>query len=91
MKLIEKDKKSIEIEVENLTETFLEPLNIRLLEDEAVDYANYFMGHPDRDEPHIFVRVKNGKPQTALKRCSRGLAKDFEDLKKQVILQAKKK
>lgn len=80
--LISKDKKSMEIEIIGENETLLTPLKQKLLEDEKVDFATFIIGHRELDNPKLYVKVKEGKPQTALKRAARAIIKDNEKLKK---------
>lgn len=80
--LISKDKNSMEIEIRGENETLLTPLKQRLLNDDKVEFATFIIGHPLLDNPKLFVRVKEGKPQTALKRAAKSIIKDAEKLKK---------
>lgn len=82
IKLLSKEKDSMEIEIEGENETLLEPLKQRLLEDEKVETATYILGHPKLDKPRLYVKVKDGKPQAAIKRAAKSLVKDFADLRK---------
>lgn len=82
LKLISKEKDCIEIELSEMDETILYLLINQLLSDEAVAEARYIVGYPQLDKPKVFVRVKEGKPQTALKRAAKNLASQFEDCRK---------
>ena len=79
---ISKEKDSIELEIDGENETLLEPLKQRLLEDEKVETATYIRGHPQLDKTKLYVKVKDGKPQAAIKRAAKSLAKDFSDIRK---------
>ncbi len=79
LKLLKKTKDSLEVEVAGGTETILEPLKQALLEDDTVDVATYVLGHPLLDKPKLFVRVKTGKPQAALKKASKAIANLFAE------------
>lgn len=77
--LITKEKRSIEIQVSKEEETLILPLEHALLKDPKTEYAAFTKEHPFLGDPHIRVRVKDGKPQTALKRASRTILRDLGD------------
>ncbi len=80
LKVLAKDKDSLKIEVINPDDTVIYPLINELLADEKVEDARYITGHPLLDKPSIVVRVKEGKPQTALKRAAERLAERYEQV-----------
>lgn len=80
LKLLSKDKSSIEVEVDGVDEAMLHLLVEQLQNDSEVADALYIMGHPHLDKPRIFVTVKSGKPQTALKRAAKNLSNRFEKM-----------
>ena len=79
LKLLNKTKDMIEVEVKGEDETLLYPLQQTLVEDESVEYATYIMGHPLLENPKLVVKVSDGKPQNALKRASKALANKYKD------------
>jgi len=79
LKLLNKSKDMMEIEVKGEDETLLYPLQQKLLQDESVEYATYIMGHPLLDHPKLVVKVKEGKPQNALKRAAKALANQYKE------------
>ncbi len=78
---IKKTKNEIAISIDDVDETVLYPLRERLIEDEMVEFTNFFKGHPLLENPQIFVQVSTGKPHTALKRASKSLANDYKKIK----------
>ena len=78
--MIAKDKQSIEVEVIRESETLLTILRNKLLQDPKVVFATYVLGHPLLENPKIYVKVREGKPQTALKRAAKSLANDYKQL-----------
>jgi DNA-directed RNA polymerase subunit L len=82
LRLLEKQKDSIRIEVANPDETLIQPLVATLLKDEDVADALYYSGHPQLDKPVLTVRTKKGSPQAALKRAARGLADEYAGTRK---------
>lgn len=79
LKLMKKRKQSIEFELVDADKTILYPLVEELVNDKKVEIARYIVGHPQLDKPKIFVKVKDGKPQTAVKRVAKKLAKQFKE------------
>lgn len=79
LKLLNKTKDTIEIEVEGEDETLLYPLQQKLVQDESVEFATYIMGHPLLDQPKLVVKVREGKPQNALKRAAKALANENKE------------
>ncbi len=88
LKLLDSTKTIARIEVSEMDETLLYPLLDQLMNDKDVTEARYISGHPQLDKPIIYVKVKKGKPQTAVKRAAANISKEFkearENLKKQL-------
>lgn len=88
LRLLEKRKTYLKIELSDVDETLLYPLVSQLLRDKDVSEARYLTGHPQLDKPVIYVKVKKGRPQTALKRAAAKISKEFkqagESLEKQL-------
>lgn len=91
LKLIDKSKDYIEFEIENSDYTLLIPLVEELNRDEEVEYAKYTIRHPTLDNPRLYIKVKKGKPQAAVKRALKRLEKVVEDLQTQFEKEVKKK
>ena len=79
LELISKDKKTIELKVPKAEESLILPLEHELLADSKTEYAAFTKKHPFMADPIIRVMVKDGKPQTSLKRASRVILKDLGD------------
>ncbi len=61
--------------------TALQLFRSRLNESKDVDYSNYFIGHPELDEPEFYLRVKKGKdPAKVLKTLCSGITAEFEGM-----------
>lgn len=83
--LIEKGKDHIEVEVSDRSgNVLLEPLKERLLADDTVELATHDSDHPMYGKRRLFVRVKSGKPQNAVKRALKGITTDLTAAKKAV-------
>lgn len=81
LKLVDKEKNSVKIEVTNPDDTLIYPLISELLRDAKVEDARYITGHPLLDKPHIIVRVSEGQPQAAIKRAAETLAGKYREAK----------
>lgn len=58
--------------------TALQLFRSRLNEHKDVEYSNYFVGHPQLDEPEFYVRVKKGKDAAKiLKTLCGDIAKEY--------------
>jgi DNA-directed RNA polymerase subunit L len=79
LKLLNKTKDRIEVEVQGEDESLLYPLQQKLVEDDSVEYATYIMGHPLLEHPKLVVKVMDGKPQNALKRAAKALANKYKE------------
>ncbi len=73
------DKKSLTIEVIGESETIINPIIQKLLDDEHVDYAECITEHPLLANPKIFVRMKKGDAKDAVKRAVKAITKDIDD------------
>ncbi len=83
--LVNKDKDSIEVLLDDETgNVLLEPLKDKLLNDPTVELATYDSDHPMYGKKRLFVRVKSGKPQNAVKRALKDLSGDYKNFKKAV-------
>jgi DNA-directed RNA polymerase subunit L len=77
LRVLEKQKDSVRLEILNPEDTVIYPLITALLKDPDVEDALYYTGHPQLDKPVLTVKVKKGTPQVALKRVAEALASDF--------------
>jgi len=75
--VLEKTKDSLRIQIEGADDTVIYPLVSQLLKDDDVEDAKYHVGHPMLDKPVLLVKVKKGKPQTALKNAANALSEEF--------------
>lgn len=90
LRVISKDKSSVKLEMLNYDNTLLRPLVEEILKDDMVEESRYYIKHPVIDDPEIYVRVKSGKPQAAIKRSIKRLSKTFEDLQGDLTKEIKK-
>ncbi len=76
----DKGKDFIVYEVENNDNTILRPLIEEIENDSMVESVRYYFEHPYLSNPKIYITVKQGKPQAALKRSLRRMEKVYEGL-----------
>ncbi len=88
--IVDKQKDSITFEIMNYDNTLLRPLVEEILKDEQVTESRYFIKHPVIDNPRVYVRVKSGKPQAAVKRSIKRLSRVFETLSSELNKELKK-
>ncbi len=88
--IVDKQKDSITFEIMNYDNTLLRPLVEEILKDEQVTESRYFIKHPVIDNPRVYVKVKSGKPQAAVKRSIKRLSKVFETLSSELNKELKK-
>ena len=79
IKLISKDKESIEVEIPGETETLFEPLRSALLRNPKVKIATYHAEHPWFDAKRLYVKVSDGKPAEALRAAAKEVLSDLDE------------
>ncbi len=72
------EKNELRFRIVGESHTALQMLRERLNNHKNIDYANYFPGHPELDDPEFFIRTK-GKVsvEKLLKDIVQGITKDF--------------
>ena len=90
LRVLSKEKNTITLEMLNYDNTILRPLIDEILKDEQVEETRYYIKHPIIANPEIFVRVKTGKPQAAVKRSIKRLSKVYENLEADLVKEQKR-
>ncbi len=90
LRVVSKEKDSITLEMVKYDNTILRPLVEELLRDEQVEQSKYYIKHPVIDNPAIYVKVKSGKPQAAVKRAIKKLSKIYENMSADLTKEKKK-
>lgn len=85
IELLEKDKDSIKIRIKDADMTLISPLVKELINDKEVDEVKFTSGSAGLVQPTLYVKVKSGKPQTALKRASKALANEVKEAKDRLV------
>ena len=79
IKILDKTRNELKIEVEGEGHTFCNVLQEALLKDERVDLAGYDIAHPLTANPTIYLRTKGrSKPEVALRDAAREVQKSTE-------------
>ncbi|MFQ5552718.1 MAG: RpoL/Rpb11 RNA polymerase subunit family protein [Thermoplasmata archaeon] len=90
LRILEKEKKTLTVEVDSPDDTVIYPLISHLLTDARVADARYIVGHPHLDKPTILVRVKKDKPEAVLQEVAENLATLYGSVREQVAAIRKK-
>lgn len=69
LKTIKKTKTEFELEVIDENETILNPITHILSENDDVEYAACMTDHPLSNKRQLFIRMKKGSPDEALKKA----------------------
>jgi len=71
VKVLKKEGKELQIEIEGVGHGLCNLLQKKLLEDKSVDMAGYDISHPLVANPVIYVRMKGSiKPEEALRKAA---------------------
>ena len=69
LKTFKKTKTELDLEVIDENETILNPITHILSENEDVEYAACMTDHPLSNKRRLFIRMKKGSPDEALKKA----------------------
>lgn len=89
VRVLSKGDKSLEVEVVGENETLLNLLKQRLLASPDVESATFIVGHPLLDQPKLFVQVRKGKPETALKAAAKDIREELDKLETEFLKAAR--
>jgi DNA-directed RNA polymerase subunit L len=82
VKVLARDANELKVRFIGESHTSLQALREALNNDKNVEYANYFPGHPDLDEPEFFIRtLKKADPADLLMKLVAEIKADFGSLK----------
>jgi len=84
LRVIKRDDRELEFELEGEEHTFCTPLVKLLLEDENVEFAAYRISHPLVRIPRVYVRT-NGKerPEEALIKAADALIRIYSEVRRE--------
>jgi len=90
IEIVNKGEDSITIKIIGEDHTFCNVLRKVLQSDESVSAAAYSIAHPLLEHPKFYVKVKKGRPETALTRAAGQIIEYCGDLKRQLSKARKK-
>jgi len=72
------EKNELRLRIIGESHTALQMLRERLNGHKNVEYANYFPGHPELDDPEFYIRIAGkSSVEKLLKEIVDGISKDF--------------
>jgi len=81
VKVLIMEKNELRLRIIGESHTALQMLRERLNGHKNVDYANYFPGHPELDDPEFYIRIKGkSSGEKLLKDIVDGISKDFSSI-----------
>ena len=82
VKVLIKEKNELRLRVIGESHTSLQMLRERLNKHKDIEYANYFPGHPELDDPEFYIRTTSKKAvDKVLNDLVSSIAKEFSDAK----------
>jgi DNA-directed RNA polymerase subunit L len=78
IELVEKSKDSISIRMKDADMTLISPLVRELLLDDKIEEVKFTAGSTGT-LPVLYVKVKSGKPQAAIKSASKKISNEFKE------------
>ena len=78
--VLKKEKNELRLRISGESHTALQVLRQRLNAHKDVDYANYFPGHPELDDPEFYIRTtsKSGVDKV-LNEIIGGVSSEFKE------------
>jgi DNA-directed RNA polymerase subunit L len=82
VKVLIKEKNELRLRVVGESHTSLQMLRERLNKHKDIEYANYFPGHPELDDPEFYIRTTGKKTaDKVLNDLVASIAKEFTNAK----------
>lgn len=81
VKVLEKGKDSLEIELKDVDASLAQTIVERLQNESGVDFASFKKEHPIVSHPHIYLRTKRKDPKEVLIKVLQALHKDVAEFK----------
>ena len=81
VKVLIKEKNELRLRIIGESHTSLQMLRERLNNSDDIEYANYFPGHPELDDPEFYIRTSGKKSADKILTDLVGsLSKEFSDV-----------
>jgi DNA-directed RNA polymerase subunit L len=84
LKIVKEEDDYVEIAVEGEEHSLLNALRDILLEDKKVEFAAYYIDHPQVGIPRIMIRTKEGSPIAALREAVKKLRKRADEFREEI-------
>ena len=81
LNLTEKTKDSVTIRIKDTNMTLITPLLHLLSDDANVSIVRYADEHPELEDPILFVSVRKGTPEEAIKKAATAISEHYSTLK----------
>ena len=81
IKVLQRDKNELRLRFIGEDHTSLQIFRQRLNSSKGVEYANYFPGHPELEDPEFYIRTTGStNPEKLLNKLCADLQKEFTKL-----------
>jgi len=81
VKVLIKEKNELRLRIIGESHTSLQMLRERLNNSTDIEYANYFPGHPELDDPEFYIRTSGKKSaDKVLKDLVESISKEFSNI-----------
>ena len=81
VKLLLREKNELKLRIIGESHTALQMLRERINEHDKVEYANYFPGHPELDDPEFYIRtIGKHNAEKILKEIINSITSEFDSL-----------
>ena len=81
VKLLLREKNELRLRIIGESHTALQMLRERLNNHKNVEYANYFPGHPELDDPEFYIRTSGkNNSEKVLREIVAGISSEFESI-----------
>lgn len=82
VKVLQREKNELRLRIIGESHTALQMLRERLNNSKDVEYANYFPGHPQLDDPEFYIRTSSkSSADDVLKSLVAGISSEFESIR----------
>ena len=78
IKVLQKEGNELKLRFEGESHTSLELFRSKLDENNSVEYVNFFPGHPELDDPELYIRTKGkANPVKLIQDVCKDISKEF--------------
>lgn len=84
IKILEKSKDIVELEISSNDPTIAEMIVSKLNEADTVEFASYKWEHPLEGIQKIYIKTKSGDPLVLLKNTIKSVIKELDELQGQI-------